>query len=172
MAHVDGWCRIDLLERRLVRSLTLPAPADATRGSTRARPALLASRSQLAVLARGMASIAALLDTFDDFASLSRAAALADDMQRQRTALQGELAAVERALPAALAAVQSDTRSAIEQLDRLADERTALEESVAQQMGVSQQLLTKLEPPLTKLAQLDEARLTPTLTPTRPQPQP
>ena len=107
-----------------------------------------------------MASIAALLDTFDDAASLSRAAALAEDMQRQRTALQQELAAVERALPAALAAVRSDTRSAIEQLDRLADERTALEESVAQQMGVSQQLLAKLQPPLTKLGQLDEARRT------------
>ena len=117
------------------------------------------------VLARGMASIAALLDTFDDAASLSRAAALAEDMQRQRTALQQELAAVERALPAALAAVRSDTRSAIEQLDRLADERTALEESVAQQMGVSQQLLAKLQPPLTKLGQLDEARRTLRTTP-------
>ena len=86
-------------------------------------PRLLVSR-----LGRGMASIVALLDTFDDAASLSRAAALADDMQRQRAVLQDELAAVEQALPAALAAVQSNTRSAIEQLDRLADERSALEE--------------------------------------------
>ena len=164
MAHVDGCCRLlQPVQTYLVRSLTC------LREPTRvAREQRCLSRSRLAVLARSMASIAALLDTFDDFASLSRAAALADDMQRQRTALQDELAAVERALPAALAAVQSDTRSAIEQLDRLADERTALEESVAQQMGVSQQLLTKLEPPLTKLAQLDEARLTPILTPTRP----
>ncbi len=113
---------------------------------------------QVSRLGGAMASIVALLDTFDDAASLSRAAALADDMQRQRAVLQDELAAVERALPAALAAVQSNTRSAIEQLDRLADERSALEESVAQQMGVSQQLLAKLEPPLTKLSQLDEAR--------------
>ena len=45
-----------------------------------------------------MASIVALLDTFDDAASLSRAAALADDMQRQRAVLQDELAAVERAV--------------------------------------------------------------------------
>ena len=123
-------------------------------------------RLLVSCLGRGMASIVALLDTFDDAASLSRAAALADDMQRQRAVLQDELAAVERALPAALAAVQSNTRSAIEQLDRLADERSALEESVAQQMGVSQQLLAKLEPPLTKLSQLDEARRT------QPQPVP
>ena len=106
-----------------------------------------------------MASVAALLDTFVDAESLSRAAALADDMQLQRSKLQEELAAVELRLPTALAAVQSDTRTAIERLGRLADERTALEESVAQQMGVSQQLLRKLEPPLTKLGQLDEARL-------------
>ena len=123
-------------------------------------------RLLVSCLGRGMASIVALLDTFDDAASLSRAAALADDMQRQRAVLQDELAAVERALPAALAAVQSNTRSAIEQLDRLADERSALEESVAQQMDVSQQLLAKLEPPLTKLSQLDEARRT------QPQPVP
>ena len=143
---------------RRVRVFFIPS-APRQRGAHRRalawEPRLLVSR-----LGRGMASIVALLDTFDDAASLSRAAALADDMQRQRAVLQDELAAVERALPAALAAVQSNTRSAIEQLDRLADERSALEESVAQQMGVSQQLLAKLEPPLIKLSQLDEARLT------------
>ena len=94
------------------------------------------------------------LEYFHDLPSLSRASALANDMERQRTSLEAELAAAEAEVPETLKWVHESATSALSLLDGAAARCDKFEASVQAQLVQTTRLTQLLAPPRIRVQQL------------------